>query len=222
MCIMIQAFIFDMDGVIVDSEPLHIQSEIFLLKKHGVNVTHEDLYEFMGNTVVYMFQTLKKRYKMDVSVETLCHEKDALYIPLLKERGEAVPYIREILKKLYEKKIPLALASSSPGKFIDIVLDTLNIRPYFQYIISGEELKESKPHPEIFLNSAKNLNVSPENCCVIEDSYSGVTAAKRANMKCIGFENIHSGDQDLSQSDVTIDSLETFFEAVQKIETNHF
>ena len=111
-------------------------------------------------------------------------------------------------KDLYQRGIKMALASSSPRSHIDAVLKMFNLTDYFHAIVCGEDTKEGKPSPDIFLNAAKIINTLPEDCIVIEDSYNGVLAAKAANMKCIGFKNPNSGNQDLSNADKIVTSLE--------------
>ena len=101
----------------------------------------------------------------------------------------------------------LALASSSPHVQIDYILNKFELKRYFHTIVSGEDVEAGKPHPEIFLKAAELVGARPDSCVVIEDSYHGVTAAKKANMKCIGFINPNSGNQDLSQADMLISSF---------------
>ena len=97
--------------------------------------------------------------------------------------------------------MPIAIASSSPRLFIEAVVEKIGIQQYFTIIVSGEEVERSKPEPDIFLKAARLLNVNPFECLVVEDSKSGTIAAKKAGMKCIGYLNLNSGEQDLSQAD---------------------
>ena len=103
----------------------------------------------------------------------------------------------------------MAIASSSPRLFIENVIQKIGVAEYFSIWISGEEVKHSKPEPDIFLKAAELLNVNPQACAVIEDSSSGTIAAKRAGMKCIGYRNLNSGNQDLSQADYIIEEIKS-------------
>ena len=116
--------------------------------------------------------------------------------------------IPELLANLKKDGIAIGLASSSEKAFIEMVLEELGIRGYFQAVVSGEEVERSKPEPEIFLRAAELLNVDPADCLVLEDSRHGVEAAKRAGMKCIGYQNPNSGPQDLSRADKIVHTLE--------------
>ena len=104
-------------------------------------------------------------------------------------------------------RIPIAIASSSPREFIEAVVKKIGIDQYFKILVSGEEIERSKPEPDIFLKAATLLNVSPTECLVVEDSKSGTIAAKKAGMKCIGYQNVNSGNQDLSNADFIVNDI---------------
>src|SRR4030095_7622206 len=115
--------------------------------------------------------------------------------------------IRELIKNLHEHNFKLVLASSSRMETIDIVLNKFKLSEFFTIKVSGSELAHSKPHPEIFQRAAELIKSEPKTCIVIEDSKNGITAAKAAGMKCIGFLNPSSGDQNLASADMVIRSL---------------
>ena len=108
---------------------------------------------------------------------------------------------------LKEHDIPTAVASSSPIEFIETNISNLGFNDYFQFLLSGNEVTNGKPAPDIYLAAAKRLNVMPQDCVVLEDSHNGVKAAKSAGMTCIGFQNPNSGIQDISMADTVIDSI---------------
>jgi HAD superfamily hydrolase (TIGR01509 family) len=116
--------------------------------------------------------------------------------------------ILELLSNLKKEGIKIGLASSSPLETINLILEKFEIKDYFDAVISGEDLKRGKPAPDIYLKAAELLSVCPENCIGIEDSNHGVCAAKSAGMKCVGLQNTNSGNQDLSNSDLKVDSIE--------------
>ena len=132
-----------------------------------------------------------------------------LKLKLLQERDyKPVPGVTELLERLREMEIPMAIASSSPRQFIEAVIEKIGIKQYFTEWLSGEEAEHSKPEPDIFLKVAGLLNVEPDECIVIEDSTSGIIAAKKAGMRCIGYRNVNSGNQDLSEADMIVNKIE--------------
>lgn len=206
---MLEAIIFDMDGVIIDSEPIHFEVDKSTLKYCNINVSNQDLNEYVGMTNPEMWARLKENYKIKHSVEELIQLQMDMKLNILENRDEKpISGVVNLLKSLKDNNIKIALASSSPKLFIMAVLKKFNIEDYFLKILSGEEVKKGKPEPDIYIEASKMLNVNPENCLVIEDSRNGVKAAKCAGMKCIGFINENSGIQDLSQADLVISSLE--------------
>ncbi|MDP4143303.1 MAG: HAD family hydrolase [Bacillota bacterium] len=206
---MLEAVIFDMDGVIIDSEPIHFEVDKCTLKHCDIDILDEELNEYVGMTNPEMWSRLREKYNIILSVEELIKLQMELKLTILDER-DVVPIdgVTALLKELKDNNIKIALASSSPREFIMAVLKKFNIEEYFIKILSGEEVTKGKPAPDIFQEVSRMLEVKPEKCIVIEDSRNGVKAAKAADMKCIGFKNINSGNQDLSKADLMVDSLE--------------
>ena len=205
---MIEAVIFDMDGVLIDSEPLHFEVDEMVLKHLRIYKGKHYLERFVGYTNPAMWKIIKEEYQLEQSIEGLIELQMRIKLDYLeKSNYVAIDGVLELLNKIQAKKIPLAIASSSPRIFIEAVIDKIQIARYFTTWISGEEVPESKPAPDVFLGAAAMLNVQPENCIVIEDSKSGTIAAKSAGMKCIGFQNPNSGNQDLSEADFIFDSF---------------
>ena len=204
-----QCVIFDMDGVIIDSEPIHQACERKIFKLLGINVSDEDHNALVGATDETMWTRLGNLYDLPIKVSEAIQLKKSLYLEYLKQETyiKPIPYIPELIADLYKNNFSLALASSSPHEQIDYILTGFDLKRYFQAVISGEEVRAGKPHPEIFLRAAELVGVDPSLCAVIEDSYNGVTAAKSANMICIGFVNPNSGNQDLSKADKIVSSF---------------
>lgn len=203
------AFIFDMDGVIIDSELLHSRTKLDTCHHFGLSFDENDLIHYMGRTSDDMFaEVMAREHRDDLKLEDLVSYKREHYLSLILQ-GEAkpIPGALDLIRALYQAHIPLALATSSWQKVMDAVLDSFAIRPYFQSVLSGSTLPKSKPDPTIYLLSAERLGVSPQTCMVLEDTKSGVTAAKRADMYCIGFRSPHSGKQDLSLADRVVNKL---------------
>ncbi|MGG3279339.1 HAD family hydrolase [Paenibacillus solani] len=205
---MIQAFIFDMDGVIIDSEPLHFEVDIQVMKDFGSAITHEDLEKYVGMTNPEMWAVIKNEYQLSQSVAEIIEYQLSNKIEILTGREmEPIDGIHELLAELKARQIPAAIASSSPPVFITAVLRKFNLLDQFECVVSGEEVERGKPAPDVYLKAAELLGVKPEHCMVLEDARHGVAAAKAAGMKCIGFVNPNSGNQDLSQADYVVNSI---------------
>ena len=197
-----------MDGVIIDSEPLHFESDRMVMREFGVELTDEELNRYVGVANPQMWAELKDKYNINLTIDELLERQHANKLKLLKEiQLDTISGIDELILDLQKKGIAIALASSSSREFIELVLDKLGITECFQVIVSGDEVEKGKPEPDIFLKAAELLKVAPENCIVLEDAEHGVNAAKKAGMKCIGFINPNSGNQDLSKADKIVSTL---------------
>lgn len=203
---MLQAVIFDMDGVIIDSEPAHYQVNQRLFHELAIPVSLAEYQTFIGLSNTSMWTILKSKYHLEPSVSELVDmQVKGNFDYIMTEAIEPIPGVSELIQLLTTNRIKLAIASSSPHSIINLVMARFNFRSFFSGIISGENLAHGKPAPDIFWAAAKIIEESPENCLVIEDSTNGVKAAKDAGMKCIGFQNKNSGPQVLSRSDLIID-----------------
>ncbi|NLK96784.1 HAD family hydrolase [Defluviitalea saccharophila] len=203
-----KAFIFDMDGVIIDSQPIHFEVDALVLKEFGVDIDQKELEKYAGRANEDIWTDLKTKYNLKQAVPEIIEYLLSKKIQIFKEsKNGPIEGIIELIQKLDEAKIPMAVASSSPRALIETVMEMFNIRDYFAYIISGDEVRKSKPEPDIYLTAARKMNVEPKDCVVLEDTKNGVMAAKAAGMKCIGFHNPNSGDQDLSKADVIVESI---------------
>jgi len=206
---MIKAVIFDMDGVIIDSEPLHFESDKMTMKFYEKEILDEELNNYVGVSNPVMWAEIRDKHNLIPSVEELLEKQFSFKKHLIGDKKlEPIVGIRKLLEDLRSSGISIGLASSSSKEFIELILSNLEVKEYFDVIISGEDVQKSKPAPDIFQKAAKGLNVEPFNCLVIEDSMHGVKAAKLAEMKCIGFSNPNSGKQDLSLADAIVDSIE--------------
>ena len=201
--------IFDMDGVLLDSEPMHqeIIYETFQLK--GIPFDKAYIQTLTGMSAFPMWEKVKRDAHRTESVEELMQfHRDYFFKRLPEVKVPLVPHVREVLEKFKNEAKHLSLASSSGRKLIDIFTQQTNIAHYFEVIMSGDDVQYSKPNPEIFLKVAQWYGLPATQFTVIEDSTNGVKAAKSANMKCIGFDNPLSGGQDLSQADLLIHSMQ--------------
>ena len=206
---MLKAVIFDMDGVIIDSEPLHARANILALKQFGIDLTLDYVYQFIGNTILSMCETIKKDYNLSIDAKELsaASAKQIEYLHSI-EGYTPIPYIKNLIEDLYNHGIKLAIASSSTIELIQQIVDVLELKPYFAKLISGTSVTHSKPAPDIFLKACEELGVSTDEAIIIEDSKNGVLAATRANIPVIGYKNLHSGNQDLSLANIIVEGFD--------------
>jgi len=203
-----KALIFDMDGVIVDSEPMHTAVTIEVMQSYQVHFTTAEMDRFIGMSMRDFFSILKKEHALAAPVEAMIQRQiDGIYRHIKEDPQQPVPGILEILAYLKSRGIPAAIASSSPKILIEAIVARLQIADAFSLLLSGEDFPRSKPDPAIYLTAAEKLGVNPADCLVIEDSQNGTIAAKDAGMRCIGFQNPNSGQQDLSRADMIVPVL---------------
>ena len=202
----VNCIIFDMDGVIIDSEEIHKKAYYETYKYLGVNVS-EDLYKsFTGSSTINAFQRLVAHFNLDNNPEDLVIYKRERYVNYFENDPNLslVNGVEELIKHLYNKGYTLILASSSAMINIDRVFNRFKLNSYFKGKISGADLAESKPHPEIFEKAALLAKATKENCIVIEDSDNGVKAANDAGIFVFGYANILSEGQTLENADAVI------------------
>ena len=217
---MIQTVIFDLDGVIIDSEPIYFSIEKEMFKELNIEVSFEEHCGYVGTSSRNMWEAIIEKYRLPYKAEVLVKKESDAYLQHLKSQTNLYPIngVSELIKDLYKENLKIWLASSSHMEVIDIIVDRFQLSEFFIGKISGTNLEFSKPHPEIFLKVAKLADSKPEECVVIEDSENGVTAAKSAQMKCIGFANPNSGMQNLTKADLIITSFkELNFDVVRNL-----
>lgn len=203
---MIKTVIFDMDGVIVDTEPVHHHAYNQHFKQLNIEVNAEMYASFTGNSTKNIFERLKIKFNLDEDVATLVETKRNFFNDAFdnKEDLYLLDGVEDLIKDLYDNGMQLVLASSSATVTINRVFNRFRLHKYFTHIVSGEDFPKSKPHPAIFLKAAELANTPVENCIVIEDSTNGIMAAKAAGIYCIGYDSFHSKLQDYSLADVVI------------------
>lgn len=207
---MLKVVIFDMDGVIFDSEEFRYRVVKKIMNDYNIEMARKEYDLYVGGTLFNMWSDLKDKYSLDMSVNDLIQrDKNSYYDYLLtnKDLVKSIKGIDALINKLTENGFYLAIASSSPMGVIKLIIDGCGLTGYFKMIVSGDDIKNSKPDPEIFVTTARRIGVNCEECIVIEDSTNGVMAAKAAGMRIIGYINKNSGNQDLSKADIIIDSF---------------
>ncbi|MBN1191842.1 MAG: hexitol phosphatase HxpB [Dehalococcoidales bacterium] len=210
---MIKAVIFDMDGLLIDSEPLWVEAVVEVFNQAGVPVKKDITQQTMGLRVNESVKYWLLRFPgmSSLSAEILEERVTERVIELIREKGRPMKGAPEVVEILARKKLPLALASSSRMKVIDAVLEMLPVRPYLRVIRSAFDEDYGKPHPAVYINTAGELGVLPEECLAFEDSINGIISAKAAKMKCLAVPNpLIAGDKRFCLADMTLASLQDF------------
>jgi HAD superfamily hydrolase (TIGR01509 family) len=217
---MIQTVIFDMDGVIVDTEPVHNFAYHLHFDEFKIEVTPKMYAEFTGKSTRNIYQLLKEKFNLSENIEDLVLAKRNYFNDAFDKKEDLflLDGVENLIKELYQNNIQLLLASSSSKVTIERVFNRFNLHQYFTHIVSGEDFPESKPHPAIFLKAVELSKTKVENCIVIEDSTNGILAAKRAHIFCIGYDSPNSKMQDYSKADLVIaDFSELNFNTIRNL-----
>ena len=209
---MLEAVIFDMDGVLIDSEPLWKIAEVEGFAKVGLDLTHTDCEETVGLRIDEVVRLWHDKVGWtNRTVEEVRIDIVDILIREIHEQGQALEGVYESLEQIKTADYKIGLATSSDQRIIDVVLERLQIGHYFDAVRSAEKETHGKPHPAVFLNCASQLQVQPKHSLVIEDSFNGLIAAKAARMKAIAIpEKTHQVDPRLAIADIQLDSLKEF------------
>ncbi|MCF7568127.1 HAD family phosphatase [Sabulilitoribacter arenilitoris] len=217
---MIKAVIFDMDGVIVDSEPLHHKAYQNMFKDVGIKVS-DALYEsYTGQATLPICQHLCKTFNLTESPETLMAIKRKHFKYLFDNDNSftLIDGVLELIQDYHNNDLKLVLASSASMPNINRIFNRFSLNQYFIAKLSGADLKASKPHPEIFINAAKASGFKREECVVIEDSTNGIKAANAAGIYSIAFDSKHSKNQDYSTANKVItDFMEIRYNKIKNV-----
>lgn len=199
-----------MDGVIINSEPLHYKAYHAMFDEVGINVSPELYDTLTGKSTINVCKGLKDRFGLSQSPEEMAAIKRR-HFDIIFETDKTFDLIdgaRTLIQNYFDNGLTLVLASSATRRTIDRIFERFDLNRYFKTKLSGAELKASKPHPEIFINAAEATGFGTKECLVIEDATNGIEAAKTAGIFCIAYDSEHSKNQDYSKADLVIKEFE--------------
>lgn len=212
-----------MDGVLVNSEPLHHQVSKEQFKNLNIDVSDELFATFTGNSNKTIYRKLKDRFELKENISDLIAEKNRLFIEAFKNDSahHLISGVKDLIVELHQKGIQLTVASSSEMEIINSIFERYELNSYFSYKVSGADFPESKPNPAIFLKAVELSGHLKSECIIIEDSTNGIKAANSAGVYCIAYKATTVNSQDQSLADAIIyDFKELNFEKIRQIKTN--
>ncbi|MFW9899164.1 MAG: HAD family hydrolase [Candidatus Thorarchaeota archaeon] len=198
--------IFDMDGVLADTGPIHFESWVKMASEINVEFTREFFEETFGQQSVTITRKLLGNEVDDEELVKRAYLKEHYYREMVKDKLEPLPGVIELIRNLKDKKFKLAVGSSGPPENVELLLNSLQVKKYFDAIITADDVSNSKPAPDVFLIAAKRLQINPKNCIVIEDAPVGIEAAIRAKMKSIAITTTHDKNE-LTSADLIVKDL---------------
>ena len=204
-----EAILWDLDGTLVDSEPLHRRAILGIFDELGVDTSRIEDRDFVGRSELDFWVFFRERFGLAPEVKALIEWKDSVYAEMVQGELQIMPGALVALEAFRGAGRPMAIASGSTPRAIRAAVDAVGVGPYFRELVSSLDpgVPRSKPHPDVFLAAAKRLGVAPERCLVIEDAEWGVKAAKAANMRVVVVPNDATRDHDLSAADWVLPSL---------------
>lgn len=199
--------IFDMDGVIINSYPYHLESIKIFAARHGFALDEKEImFKYFGRQNRVWMPALFDKPMKEEEIEILAEEKEAIYREIYTPDIEPINGLLPFLQELHEHHIPMAVGTSAPGSNVDFVLQKTGSQKYFRGIIDDSMAKVGKPDPDVFLQAAQLINMPPQQCVVIEDSQAGIEAGKRSGAKVIGMATTHLRE-DLPSTDLIVDDF---------------
>lgn len=196
-----------MDGVLVESEAMHVQAEAETLKEYGIDLSQIDCKQFMGMGLREYFEKIGEKFGKKLPIDEIIKKHSETLCGYYSQKFPIVPHAPEVVRAL-SKRYPMALATSMRRRLADLYLARLGITDCFTVVVGGDEVKRTKPDPEIFLTAARKLGVAPAETIIIEDSPHGIHAGKAAGAIVIARKADHNKNQDLSQADHIITDLQ--------------
>lgn len=190
------AVLFDMDGVICHTNPHHAKAFEAFFDSYNIPYTEKEFEEHMyGKHNSHIMTYFFKRPIHGEELLNLENQKEQLFRDIYKDKVETIPHFKSFLADLKANNFLTAVCTSAPRANMDLIIDTLEIRPQMQALLASEDVKLHKPHPEVYLNAASRLGIDPSRCVVFEDSFSGITAGLNSGMKVVAVLSSHTKEQ---------------------------
>lgn len=213
----IKAIVFDLDGLMVDSEPIAEQAWSTLLERHGYQVDREAIEAIIGLKLADSSRIIQARFDLPLTVEQIGAEKTRIFTAMLEGNLHPMPGLNELLKVIDERGLLRAVATSSDRSYARLALECVGIENGFFAVITGDLVSHGKPAPDIYLAAAKALSLPPAQCLALEDSPFGVQAAKAAGMRCVAIPNAMTSRMDLGTADWILPSLQVVAERLDTL-----
>ncbi|MGE0826077.1 MAG: HAD family hydrolase [Candidatus Binatia bacterium] len=197
--------IFDLDGVLIDSEGLYYRAYSEVLKSYGVTVSRDEYERYwiaQGNGPEYIVE----KHQLPLSADELRQQRSPIYLQLLEREVKLMPYVPETLAQL-APHFMLTVATNSNREHLDAVLQRMEIAQFFPMTVARQDYRQPKPQPDAFLTAADKLGLSPTQCIVVEDTYKGITAADRAGIRCVAVPNEYTLHNDFSRASLILPNL---------------
>ena len=209
-----RAFIFDMDGTLVDNCAYHVKAWQAFSRRHGRLLSEQEIVDWMGSQAGYYIRNIVGRDLPADEIDRLTDEKEALYRALYAPHVKPLPGLRALLDAAHEKGIPCAVATGGPRANVDFILDALHLRGDFAAVVDASQYTRSKPDPECFLAAATRLDVPAADCLVFEDAVKGIEAAHAGGMRVAVVVTTNSrATLEKSHPDCIVDTFDDFFPA---------
>ncbi len=204
---MIRAVIFDMDGLLVDSEPLAKEAWQATARLYGSEITPELFARMLGLRQLECGAVVRAEFGLTISVEALCRQRNDLFLERARGRLKPMTGAPELVATLQARGTRLALATSAERRYVDLALRELRLENAFAARVVAEDVTRGKPAPDVYLLAARRLDVAPSDCLVLEDAPNGIAAAKAAGMWCVAVPNAYTQSLDLCAADACLPSL---------------
>ena len=217
----IQAIIFDMDGLMVDTEPLARRSWEMVLNEFGQHLDELAFHQMIGLRRLDGARLVLKKLDLDLSPDELLERKEIYLAKILAGGIPIMPGLERLVEELKQRDIPWAVATSSPISYADLIIRDLGLAMDCQAIASGDEVQHGKPAPDVYLLASERLAVSPESCLALEDSIPGVKAALAAGMLTVAVPNDHTDADAFSLADYIFPSLNEVADGIDRLLSRH-
>ncbi len=212
----IEAVIFDFDGVLVDSEPVHIEAWEIYLRTHGHEFDHQLLERMLGRRIIDSASMLVSELGLPVSAQTAADERNATFTQIAPGRIHPKPFAIEVLTELERCGVKIGLATSGILDYVEMAIESAELPHVFDARVTAEDVKHGKPDPEVFLTAAERLQIPPSACLVVEDAPNGVEAAHRAGMSCAAIPETDMTRRLMPETEFLLDNLGQLLPALSK------